>query len=60
MFVHNINPTLLNIGPFEIRYYGLVYVIGFLLIWYVLNKKKQELKLTKKDVESFILYIILG
>ncbi|MBR9691612.1 prolipoprotein diacylglyceryl transferase, partial [Candidatus Woesearchaeota archaeon] len=28
--------------------------------WYVLNKKKQELKLTKKDVESFILYIILG
>ena len=60
MFMHNINPVLLNIGPLEIRYYGLVYVIGFLLVYYILNKRKQELKLTKQDVESFLLYIILG
>lgn len=61
MFVHNINPTILHIwGPFEIRYYGLVYVLGFLLVYYILNKRRDELKLTKAEVESLVLYIILG
>jgi len=60
MFVHNINPTLLNIGPFEIRYYGLVYVLGFLIVYYLLMKKRDELKLEKKDVENLVLYLILG
>ncbi|MBW2996567.1 prolipoprotein diacylglyceryl transferase [Candidatus Woesearchaeota archaeon] len=60
MFTHNINPILLSIGPLQIRYYALVYIIGFLLGWYVLNKKRQELKLEKKDVENFVFYLILG
>ena len=60
MFIHNINPTLLQLGVFEIRYYSLVYVLGFLLTWYILNKKKQELKLKKQEVESFIALLILG
>jgi len=60
MFIHNINPTLLNIGPFEIRYYGLVYVIGFILIYYFLMKKRKELNLEQKDIENAVLYLILG
>ena len=60
MFVHNIDPTLLHLGPFEIRYYGLVYVIGFLLAYYFLNKKKKDLNLTKDDVESYILYLMIS
>jgi len=60
MFVQNIDPTLLHLGPFEIRYYGLVYVIGFLLVWFILDKNKKELKLTKQQVENLIIYLILG
>ena len=60
MFVHNINPVLVSLGPFEIRYYGLVFVIGFLLAYYFLNKKREELGIEKKDVENFLLYLILG
>ena len=60
MFIYNLNPTLLNIGPFEIRYYGLVYVLGFLLLYYIFMKKRKELKLTKDNVESLVLYLILG
>ena len=60
MFIHNLNPTLLNIGPFEIRYYGLVYVLGFLLLYYIFIKKRKELNLTKDNVESLVLYLILG
>ncbi|MBW2981575.1 prolipoprotein diacylglyceryl transferase [Candidatus Woesearchaeota archaeon] len=61
-FVHNINPILVNIGPFEIRYYGLVYVIGFLVIYLTLiyYSKKKILKLTRDEAEWFSIYLILG
>ena len=52
MFIHNINPVIYSIGPFKPMYYGLVYVIGFLLVYYFLHIKKEELKLTKKDVQE--------
>lgn len=61
-FIHNINPTLVNIGPLEIRYYGLVYVIGFLLVYWYLNKqiKKKELNLNRDELYDLILYNMLG
>ena len=62
MFVNNIDPTLVHIGPFEIRYYGIIFVIGFLLVYYVLHlySKKGKLELTKDDVDDYILYLMLG
>ncbi len=36
MYVHNINPTLLSFGPFEIRFYGIVYALALLgLVWWL-------------------------
>jgi len=63
MFYHNINPVLLHLGPFEIRYYGLVYAIGFLAIYFLFRwlAKKGEIKnfsLDKADVMT--LYLIIG
>ncbi len=62
MFVHNLNPTLLNLGPLEVRWYGLVYVLGFLLsIWWLLRLSKQnKLDLSKEEVWDFVFYIMLG
>ena len=60
MFTHNIDPVLFNVFGFEIRYYGIIYVIGFIILWLFLNKKRQELNLEKKDIEDFILYSIIG
>ena len=60
MFIHNINPTLLHLGPLEIRYYGLVYLLGFIILYFVLNKNKDKLNLTKDDVYDLIFYIFLG
>ena len=46
MFINNLDPVLLNIGPLQVRYYGLVYAFGFLLAMVVLLDiaKKRELK----------------
>ena len=59
MFIHNINPTLLEIGPLEIRYYGIVYALGFLLVYYMLYKKREELKIKKEQIDNLILYYFL-
>lgn len=62
MFIHNINPVLLNLGPLEIRYYGLVYLFGFLFtIWYMTRQSKAgELKLTNDQIYDMFTWIILG
>ncbi|NQU98822.1 prolipoprotein diacylglyceryl transferase [Candidatus Woesearchaeota archaeon] len=57
------NPVLLKLGFLEIRYYSLVYIIGFLLAYFVLIKavKSKKVKnLTKAAAEDFMVYLILG
>lgn len=68
MIIHNINPVLAKLGPFEIRYYGLVYIVGFIVCYFVLRhlakvsekKNHYALKITKDEVYDFVFYIILG
>jgi len=63
MFVQNINPTLFSFGGFEIRYYGIIYVLGFLLALFWLPKlaKKYNLHgIDQKFVDDFIFWAIIG
>jgi phosphatidylglycerol---prolipoprotein diacylglyceryl transferase len=62
-FYNNINPTLIEIGPFSIRYYGLVYVVGFLIATFFLMKlaKSEKIKnITEDNTIDLMIYIILG
>ena len=62
MFIHNIDPVLLSVGPFEIHYYGLFFVLGFVLAYFIINylAKRKELPLSKDDIADLILYVIVG
>ena len=60
MFVHNLDPVLLKFWIFEIRWYGLVYVLGFLLIYYILIKKRDKFELSRDDVDKYIFNLVLG
>ena len=62
MFVSNIDPILVSFGPFEIRYYGLFFVLGFVIAYFLLVHlaKRRELSLNKDDITDFLLYIIIG
>jgi phosphatidylglycerol:prolipoprotein diacylglycerol transferase len=61
-FVHNINPTLIDLGPVEIRYYGLVYVIGFIVVFLYLKHlvKHKRLLLTEEEIYDLIFYLMIG
>ncbi|MCI4625146.1 MAG: prolipoprotein diacylglyceryl transferase [Candidatus Magnetoovum sp. WYHC-5] len=58
----HIKPYLLKIGIVEIRWYGLMYLLGFIssfiLVHYQIRKKK--LKIESQFVEEFYFYIIVG
>lgn len=62
MFYHNINPVLLELGPFQIRYYGLFYALGFVIAYFLIYylAKRKQLNITKDDVADFIIYEIIG
>ncbi|MBU2561708.1 MAG: prolipoprotein diacylglyceryl transferase [Nanoarchaeota archaeon] len=61
-FIHNFNPTLVHLGPFEIRYYGLVYVLAFVIVYFYFRHlmKHKRLKLSEEELYDFILYNMLG
>jgi len=60
MYQINIDPVMLNLGFFQIRYYGLVYVLAFFLIYYLLRKKKEILNLDNKKVDSIVIWLFFG
>jgi phosphatidylglycerol---prolipoprotein diacylglyceryl transferase len=62
MWMHNLNPTLLHLGPLEIRWYGLVYVLGFLMVgwWLQYAHKQGKIDLSKQQISDLVFYIILG
>ncbi|MFP4567802.1 MAG: prolipoprotein diacylglyceryl transferase [Candidatus Woesearchaeota archaeon] len=63
MFLHNINPVALTLGPLEIRYYGLVYFIGFIFAYFYLRHqiKKSRIKHLKyEDLDTYMIYFMLG
>tara|TARA_Y100000310_G_scaffold334155_1_gene413232 strand:- start:90 stop:869 length:780 start_codon:yes stop_codon:yes gene_type:complete len=62
MFYHNINPILLSLGPLQIRYYGIIYVLGFVIAYFLINYiiKKKGLDITKDDVTDLLFYLLIG
>lgn len=58
----HINPVIVKIGPLAVRWYGVMYVIGFavsyILVKYQLRNKK--ISKSKIDIDDLFLYLILG
>ena len=62
MYIHTINPILLSIGPLEIRWYGLVYALGFIgtILFLQYLRTKNQLLLSKDEIYDLTLYAMLG
>ncbi len=62
MWINNLNPVLLHLGPVQIRWYGLVYVAGFFFaIWWLHHlSKRGGIQLTSDDIWDMMFYLMLG
>ncbi len=58
----NIDPIIIKIGPLSVRWYGVMYLIGFaasyLLVKYQIKKKK--IAVGMKDIDSLYSFLIFG
>jgi hypothetical protein len=57
-----IDPIIFSIGPLAIRWYGLMYVIGFLLAWWLARKRcvRPDSPVTPEDVDDLVFNAMLG
>lgn len=57
-FYHNLDPVLLHLGPLEIRWYGVMYALSFLFIYWYLKKRSKENKinLSEEQIDSIMLW----
>ena len=62
MFYHDIDPVFLKVWIFELRYYGLLYALGFLLSYFILKHlaKERKLELNEDDIDTYIILNIFG
>lgn len=62
MFYNSIDPVLFRLGSLEIRYYGIIYALGFIIAYFMIYylAKKGRLKITKDDVADFVFYLLIG
>ncbi len=62
MFYHNISPVLFHIFGLEVRYYGLFYLLGFVIAYFFMKflAKERKLDLKKEEILDFLFYILIG
>ncbi|MCV6547505.1 MAG: prolipoprotein diacylglyceryl transferase [Cohaesibacter sp.] len=64
----SIDPVLLSLGPFQVRWYALAYIAGILLAWYYMKRTARQEHLWPKSkspasdvqIDDFILWATLG
>jgi phosphatidylglycerol:prolipoprotein diacylglycerol transferase len=57
-----IDPIIFSLGPLQVRWYGMMYVIGFIITGLLLNKLRKEgyFQVAKKEVDNLITFAIVG
>jgi phosphatidylglycerol---prolipoprotein diacylglyceryl transferase len=58
----HLDPVFLRIGPLEFRWYGLMYIFGFIAAYFLVcaGVKKKGLPLSREDVADLIFSLALG
>lgn len=63
MFTYpEIDPVLFAIGPLKIRWYGLMYVLGFVVAWFLARRRsvRADSPVNPEQVDDLIFYSMLG
>jgi phosphatidylglycerol:prolipoprotein diacylglycerol transferase len=58
----NIDPVFLHLGPVQLRWYGLMYMISFIVGYFLLKRlaKAKKLSMTTDDLYDLLFFLILG
>jgi phosphatidylglycerol---prolipoprotein diacylglyceryl transferase len=58
----NINPIAIHVGPVNIHWYGISYLVGFIAVYLWMSRPAglRRLGLTKEQVQDFLVYALVG
>jgi phosphatidylglycerol:prolipoprotein diacylglycerol transferase len=59
---HGIDPVFLEIGPIQLRWYGLMYMMGFAVAYFIMRRVAVQgrVALMRDDIYDLLFYLILG
>ena len=64
MIVHNLNPVLIDLGFFQIKWYSIAYILGIVLGWFyasiIIKNNNNIITINRTDLEDLIIYLIFG
>lgn len=64
MYIHNLDPIIINFGFLEIRWYSLAYIfgifLGFYYAKYLIKKFWHKENVNVQVLDNFLIYLILG
>ncbi|MEK7758648.1 MAG: prolipoprotein diacylglyceryl transferase, partial [Pseudomonadota bacterium] len=62
MLAPDIDPVAIALGPVKIHWYGLMYVLGLLALWFLASRraKQPDSGWTAEQVSDFVFYGALG
>jgi len=55
-----IDPIAISLGPLQVHWYGLMYLVGFLAAWWLARRRALRLGLSTDAVETLIFYCVMG
>jgi phosphatidylglycerol:prolipoprotein diacylglycerol transferase len=57
-----IDPVIFRIGPLAVRWYGLMYLLGFVAAWFIIRTlaRRRSLPLNAEGISDLLFYIIIG
>lgn len=58
----NIDPIIFSIGPLAVRWYGLMYLLGFVCAYLVISRfsARRGLELSKEQLSDMLFYAVIG
>ena len=58
----HLNARIVEIGPFQLRYYGLMYIVGFAVVYLLVSYrlKNENFQYSKETIQTYFAWAILG
>ena len=64
MYIHDLDPVIVNFGLLEIRWYSVAYILGILIGWWlgkkIIIKKSQNISFDVNEFDNLITYLIIS
>src|SRR5450759_2344255 len=57
-----INPAIFSIGSFQLRYYSLMYIVAFAIVYFLVlyRIKHEKYKYTTEDIQDYLVWAMIG